>query len=61
MWSSGLLVPDAIVPVISSGIAIVMEGRDSSAQDKRTFDGAKCSLDDLHILTEKILLLRSPV
>ena len=60
MWSSGLLNPEIIVPVISSGIAIVIEGGDSSVRDKTTFDGAKCSLDDLHILTEKILLSRSP-
>ena len=60
MWSSGLLDPEAIVPVISSGIAIVMEGGDPSVRDKNTFNGAKISLNDLHILTEKIILSRSP-
>ena len=60
MWSSGLLDPEAVVPVISSGIAIVMEGGDSSVRDKNTFDEANCSLEDMHAITEKILLSRSP-
>ena len=60
LWSSGLLDFDAIVPIISSGIAVVMEGGDPSVRDKRTFNGAQISLQDLHILTEKILLSRSP-
>lgn len=60
MWSSGLLDPEAIVPIISSGIAIVIEGGDPSVRDKNTFGGAKSSLDDLQILTEKTLLSRSP-
>jgi hypothetical protein len=60
MWSSGLLDPDVIVPLITSGLAVIVEGGDPSARDASTFDGSKCSLDDLHCLVEKLLLSRSP-
>jgi len=37
-----------------------VEGGDSSVRDGSTFDGAECSLDDLHCLVEKLLISRSP-
>lgn len=60
VWSSGLLDPDAVVPVISSGIAIIVEGGNASVRDRHSYAGSKISLDDLHTLTEEILLSRSP-
>ncbi|MGF1480834.1 MAG: hypothetical protein ACFB4I_15340 [Cyanophyceae cyanobacterium] len=60
IWSSGLLDPEAIVPVMSSGVAVVMEGGNPSVRSARSFDGAKISLENLHCLTEKLLLSRSP-
>ncbi|MGB3557435.1 MAG: hypothetical protein WBA24_02730, partial [Geitlerinemataceae cyanobacterium] len=60
MWSSGLLDPDVVVPLITSGLAVVVEGGDPSVRDASTFDGAKCSLEDLHCLVEKLLISRSP-
>ena len=60
MWSSGLLDPDVVVPLITSGLAVVVEGGDPSVREASTFDGAKCSLPDLHCLVEKLLLSRSP-
>jgi hypothetical protein len=45
---------------MSAGIAIVMEGGDPSVRDSSTFDGAGCSHEDLVLLTERILLGRSP-
>ena len=48
MWASGLLDPDVVVPLITSGLAVVVEGGDPSVRDASTFDGAKCSLPDLH-------------
>ncbi|GET38957.1 hypothetical protein [Microseira wollei] len=60
VWSSGLLDPDLVVPLITSGLAVVVEGGDPSVRDASTFDGGKCSLDDLHCLVEKLLISRSP-
>lgn len=60
VWASGLLDPDVIVPLIASGLAVIVEGGNPSARDGATFAGANCSLDDLHGLVEKLLLARSP-
>ncbi|BAY78783.1 hypothetical protein NIES25_52610 [Nostoc linckia NIES-25] len=60
VWSSGLLDPDVVVPLITSGLAVVVEGGDPSVRDASTFEGGKCSLDDLHCLVEKLLISRSP-
>ena len=61
MWASGLLEPEVVVPLITSGLAVVIEGGDPSVRDASTFDGAKCSLKDLHCLVEKLLISRSPI
>ena len=60
MWKSGPLDLDRLMAVLSSGIAIVMEGGDPSVRDPSTFDGAQCSHRDLVLLTERLLLSRSP-
>ncbi|EKQ68958.1 hypothetical protein OsccyDRAFT_1560 [Leptolyngbyaceae cyanobacterium JSC-12] len=60
LWESGLLDPDVVVPLITSGLAVVVEGGDPSVRDASTFDGANCSLSDLHGLVEKLLISRSP-
>jgi len=58
-WSTGPLDPDLIVPVISSGLAVVVEGGDPSVRDAGSFAGSKTSLDELSLLVEKLLLARS--
>lgn len=60
LWSSGLLDLEAIIPIISSGLAVVVEGGDPSVRDASTFVEGKASLADLHYLGEKLLLSRSP-
>lgn len=60
LWSSGLLDLQKLIPVISSGLAIVVEGGDPSVRDSSTFDKANCSHDELLRLTEALLLSRSP-
>lgn len=60
MWSSGRLDPNVVVPLITSGLAVVVEGGDPSVRDASTFNGAQCSLPDLHSLVEKLLISRSP-
>ncbi|MEM9569091.1 MAG: hypothetical protein AAF974_12375 [Cyanobacteria bacterium P01_E01_bin.34] len=60
MWKSGLLDLNQLIPVISSGVAIVMEGGDPSVRDPSTFAAANCSHQDMLEVTEQILLARSP-
>jgi hypothetical protein len=60
VWKSGLPDLERLMAVISSGIAIVMEGGDPSVRDSSTFGAAKCSHAELVRLTERILLARSP-
>ena len=60
VWRTGLPDLDKLMAVISSGIAIVMEGGDPSVRDPATFAGARTSHDDLVVLTERILLSRTP-
>ncbi|HIK17554.1 MAG TPA: hypothetical protein IGS53_19995 [Leptolyngbyaceae cyanobacterium M33_DOE_097] len=60
VWSSGLLDPEVVVPLITSGLAVVVEGGNPSVRDASTFNGANCSLDDLHSLIERLLISRSP-
>ena len=59
-WSSGIFDLEKLVSVISSGLAIVIEGGDPSVRDPNTFAGAKCSHAELVELTEQILLARTP-
>jgi hypothetical protein len=60
LWDCGLLDPDRVVPLMTSGLAVVVEGGDPSVRDASTFEGSKCSLEDLHCLVEKLLISRSP-
>lgn len=60
LWSSGLLDPEMMVPVVSSGLAVVVEGGHPSVRDASTFTEGKSSLADLHLLVEQLLLSRSP-
>jgi hypothetical protein len=60
VWSSGLLDPDVIIPLMTSGLAVIVEGGNPSVRDASTFEGANCSLSDLHCLVEKLLISRSP-
>jgi len=60
VWETGLPPLERLLPMISSGIAIVMQGGDPSVRDARSFDGGNCSLADLVQLTERILLSRTP-
>ncbi len=60
LWASGLPKLQKLVPLISSGIAIIVEGGNSSVRDAPSFDSANCSHHELLLLTEEILLARSP-
>jgi GMP synthase-like glutamine amidotransferase len=59
-WSTGILDPEIIVPVITSGLAVIVEGGDPTLRDPSSFTQPACSLDDLYTLVDKLLLSRSP-
>lgn len=59
IWSSGSLNLDQLIPILSAGVAIVVEGGDSSVRDPASFDGANCSHQETVELVEQILLSRS--
>lgn len=60
LWASGLPKLDELIPLISSGLAVVVEGGNSSVRDPASFEGSRCSHEELLLLTEQILLSRSP-
>jgi hypothetical protein len=60
LWSSGLPNPDQLVPLITAGLAVVVEGGDPSVRNAATFAGSRCSLHELHDLVTRLLLSRSP-
>jgi len=60
LWSSGPFDLDQLVPLITSGLAVVVEGGNPSVRDRSSFDGSRVSLDDMSRLAERLLLARSP-
>lgn len=60
VWSTGTLDLDKVVPLISSSMAVVLEGGDSSVHHPEHWTQPNCSRDDMFALVEKILLSRSP-
>lgn len=59
MWASGPLNLDKLIPMISSGLAVVVEGGDPSVRHPATFDGANVSHADMIAFTERLLLSRT--
>ncbi len=60
MWSSGLFDLEKLVSVISSSMAIVVEGGDPSLRNPESFAGSNCSHENMVKLVEQILLARTP-
>jgi hypothetical protein len=61
LWQSGVLDLDRLIPVMTSGLAVVVEGGDPSVRDAATFANSQAGLDDLHRLAERLMLARSPM
>lgn len=61
LWSSGLFDLNKLIPIISSGLAIVVEGGDPTLRDPSSFEGSKCSHAEMVRLTEEIILSRTPM
>ncbi len=60
VWSCGIIDPDLVVPAITSGYAVVVEGGDPSTYDPSTWTSPACSREDMFALVEKLLISRSP-
>jgi len=60
VWSSGIMEPEILVPAITSGYAVVVEGGDPSVYDVSTWTSPKCPREDMFTLIEKLLISRSP-
>ncbi len=54
MWSSGPFDLDKLIPVISSGLAIGVEGGDPPVRNPATFEGSNASQAEMIALTEYV-------
>jgi GMP synthase-like glutamine amidotransferase len=60
VWSCGVIDPEIVVPAITSGYAVVVEGGDPSTYDPSTWTSPACSRENMFGLVEKLLIGRSP-
>ncbi len=60
IWSSGVPDLDRLIPLITAGLAVVVEGGNPSVQDAASFSHPECPRDDVFALVERLLLSRSP-
>lgn len=59
-WHTGTLELNSVVPILSSSMAVVLEGGNASAHDSSQWASSNCSREDILALVEKLLLSRSP-
>lgn len=60
VWSTGTLDLEKVVPILSSSMAVVLEGGNPSVHNAAEWTKPNCSRDDMFGLVEKLLLSRSP-
>ncbi|MFE1746003.1 hypothetical protein [Coleofasciculus sp. H7-2] len=60
VWSTGVLDPEIVVPAITSGYTVILEGGDPSTYDPSTWTSPACPREDMFALVEKLLISRSP-
>ncbi|QSJ18073.1 hypothetical protein JYQ62_04315 [Nostoc sp. UHCC 0702] len=60
VWACGIIDPEIVVPAITSGYAVVVEGGDPSVYDPSTWTSPACPREDMFALVEKLLISRSP-
>lgn len=60
VWSSGNIDQDKMIPILSSSMAVVLEGGHASVHSAEQWNQPNCSRDDVFNLVEKLLLSRSP-
>ena len=56
VWSSGVLDPEIVVPAITSGYAVIVEGGNPSTYDASTWTSPVCPRSDMFALVEKLLI-----
>ncbi|MGD1717388.1 hypothetical protein [Dapis sp. BLCC M172] len=59
-WSTGIIDLDLVVPILTSSMAIVIEGGGTSVDDPAQWTHPNCSRDDMFSLVEALLLSRNP-
>ncbi len=60
VWDTGTFDLEKVVPMMSSSMAIVLEGGHPSVHNPDEWTQPNCSRDDVFALVEKLLLSRSP-
>jgi hypothetical protein len=60
VWSTGIIDPEVVIPAISSGYAVIIEGGDPSTYDPSTWSMPACPREDIFNLIDKLLISRSP-
>ncbi|WP_341530652.1 hypothetical protein WKK05_16065 [Nostoc sp. UHCC 0302] len=60
VWSTGVIDLDLVVPAITSGYAVVVEGGNPSVYDPSGWTYPACPREDMFALVEKLLISRSP-
>ena len=60
VWSTGIIDPEVVIPAISSGYAVIIEGGDPSTYDPSTWSMPACPREDMFNLIDKLLISRSP-
>lgn len=59
-WSCGILDPEIVIPAITSGYAVIVEGGNPSSYDASSWTHPVCPREDMLTLVDKLLISRSP-
>ncbi|NEQ40323.1 MAG: hypothetical protein F6K40_30445 [Okeania sp. SIO3I5] len=59
-WSTGIIDLDLVVPILTSSMAVIIEGGNTSVDDPTQWTHPNCSRDDMFSLVEALLLSRTP-
>ncbi|MCJ8282214.1 MAG: hypothetical protein MJK14_20850 [Rivularia sp. ALOHA_DT_140] len=60
VWHTGILGLNSVIPILSSSMAVILEGGNASVYDASQWTHPNCSREDMLNLVEQILLSRSP-
>ncbi len=60
VWKSGVLNPEVVVPLITAGLGVVVEGGDPAVYDPATFSHPACTQEDMLRLIDALVTSRSP-
>ncbi len=60
VWHTGILELNAVIPILTASIAVILEGGNASVHDPSQWTHPNCSRENMLALVEKLLLSRSP-